>query len=150
MNVERLRLLADKLETVEDLPWDLRHQCSDQDIPRDEFLAMDRFHMGDWAFAWTAGDECGAAGCVAGWTCRLFGDEKNEWVDPVKLGRKARDLLGLTKADADLLFVPDGLRFQKIPAAEAAKAVRKAADGRPREEWWSHVVHLSLANADPA
>ena len=85
-------------------------------------------------------DDCGTTCCIAGAAVSMFA-ERISWskrrhrevntgllfaarVDWPQVRCRARDLLGLSAAQAEELFLPDGYRTGKIDAAWAARCIR--------------------------
>ena len=106
MNAERLRGVAAKLRSLKE---------------------NEGFDMGWWL---TQKKECGTVGCIAGWTCVLYG--KPQYNGPNSMDNKnnvdATKLLGLTWQEADKLFTPDR-DTEKCTPEQAAEVLEDVADG---------------------
>ena len=123
MNIERMTLLAEKLEDVGQFP--------EMGFNMVDYIDRDGYNRD------TSGHSCETTACIAGWA---------HWIslgmDPNKLARLglnshvvAQDWLGLTDKQAGELFLPDGeelapygLSYNSITPWDAAKVVRRAAD----------------------
>ena len=135
MNVERMRTLADALETAEtfDHARDWTARLSKEKIAESR---MRWFGMDVWRCAVEVGGKCGTVGCVAGWACGLFSDDGERNVGKTFAG----EVLGLDLEQSRELFMPVGIGYYRnVSGREAAEAVRNAADGLPKERWWEHL-----------
>lgn len=84
MNIERLTVLRDHIANLPSTRFDMGSFCTGHPIS----LGID------------LSDNCGTAGCIAGWACALFAPDK------VISLQRAEALLGLTWEQADALFYP--------------------------------------------
>ena len=70
---------------------------------------------------------CGTTGCIAGWTLAMFAPERPG--RPGEAAYKAREILGLTEWQAELLFFPANLcdiSYAEITPQQAAAVIRDA------------------------
>jgi len=123
MNRKRLLAIADEIERRDKFPKVTFDMAMDIQIPNKDTYTLTR--VGDKL-------ECGAACCVAGYACLMFG-QKGRLVSC----RHAQELLELTNEEADGLFYnqyanPYGeVEFEKITASLAAETLRRVA----KEGW---------------
>ena len=106
------------------------------------------FNMAWWVARWTAKDDCGTVGCLAGWACALFADDRD---DPKHVLVLAPALLGLNGEEGIALFDPKlylhnkhgnsaSMDYKAITPAAAAQAVRKCRDGYDPIGYWLHII----------
>ena len=76
-----------------------------------EFSMANYFY--ESAFSCPGDRECGSPMCIAGWTCFLLdgkmpvGQYDNEYEANLIIHRRARELLGISRGQADRLFTPN-------------------------------------------
>jgi len=109
--------------------------------PADPFDA-EGFNMVDWV----ADRQCGTACCLAGWAVALWSDEE-EYEKWDSIFDQARDLLGLSDAEAQELFDPEMAHLEacltelgRITPKQAADCLRLVANHHPPEEAWQEVL----------
>lgn len=108
MNLDRLRLLTSHLSRLPEQRFDMTI-TSGRDGEED-------YHM----LGIELSDDCGTAGCIAGWACALFA--------PHLIPRTglAADLLGLSEAQAQSLFFPPNLgRYRPLHAVAALQSLQQ-------------------------
>lgn len=128
MNIERINLLADTIEQhrIKDLGFNMMAFAIKNPLHSDKDLYPD-FDR--------SGHSCGTVACIGGHAVALAhadwsldqlveADDREE-----PLHREARDWLGLTQYEADVLFYgfPHGVQFSHVTPAMAVKTLRHLA-----------------------
>ena len=156
MNVERLRLLADHVETLEHAKGARTDHLEHRETT--PFPEVRLFNM-NWYFGMAYADldeyyddaghhPCRSSACLAGWTCLLWPPD-----GPRDRGAKeyAQEALDLTLQEATVLFTPNAefpgplSQLTFITPADAARACRALADGNPPLTIWDHVEFAGVS-----
>lgn len=85
---------------------------------------------------------CGTAGCIAGWAIALF--RGGEYSMNRGMSEQAGELLGLDRATAQELFLPDQ-ELEKITPRQAAQALKVLISGDNDTDLWDHLMEENYA-----
>ena len=141
MNKNRMLMLAELLETIPPVKFNIEYWASNYIEDTDEHSVQDDFTV-------LSGYDCSTAGCVAGWAVALKNDMAIENYRTDRIEEDAMEYLDLNRYEAQSLFYygndsiyakyagdlglnNDFLLGHQIEAKHAAIAVRKLAE----EEW---------------
>lgn len=116
MNTERLAIVAHHISELPPSRFDMR-------------IVAGRFGEDDISMLGIElTDDCGTAGCIAGWACALFAPDRrpSTWL--------AADLLGLDPKTADELFFARGRTLHEVTPAMASRALHNLIN-EGRVQW---------------
>ena len=123
MNRENLLRVADAIErsTIPDVGFNMRYYI---DVEED-YAAGDLFRPRDWS-----GHPCRTTACIAGHAYLVKHGEICDHASSEVVYVEARAFLGLTKDEAQRLFIgrPRDIKFGNVSSPQAARTLRHAAE----------------------
>ena len=144
MNVERLRKLATKIETLIHTDEGVDFECGDaEDEQVPPFFNMQ-------SYFW----DCGTPSCIAGWAIYMFRDDykDDEYAsrinesDGIQIKKFACRVFGLDETKHATLFTPEGDRhvsYSEIPTESAVNTINRLIE--TGEVTWDHQMTPELA-----
>lgn len=118
MNVERILELARRLENLDPPRPDMGFDMRDYFMSRNGVVFYALSYGG---LAWKP-EECGTAGCIAGWTVAIW--EPEEWREESFISGIAADILELSEEESRRLFTPSSGQYPDCYSAKPAQVAR--------------------------
>ena len=131
MNKDRIRHMADVIEKATPSP-SARYNLDEPDGSVCQ-SNIDHFDMSTY-YSTTVND-CGTAGCIAGWTVKEYASDVGIRSES-DFFYAAKDILGLSHDEAEDLFEPGADLSWQIGPENVARVLRDIADGTAIDDAW--------------